>query len=135
MTGKKRTFLIVLLLIIFIFLNLAFLFYMIEEIVWYDMKLKVGDHIGLNSDVDKVNFGTILPHGSSSKYLIINNDYKNDVSVNLYFFGELKNYVEVKEKRFLLPKNETKEIEIKVYDPEKGKSEYKGKILILILRT
>lgn len=93
-----------------------------------DLKLEIGNTVGLNADKDIINFGIISPGGSSKKSIIINEEGFVSMSID----GDIKKFVVISENnRFM--NNEEISLIANIPENENGK-EYNGKLIIKIVR-
>lgn len=74
--------------------------------------------LGIAVDSEKLNFGSILPGGSSAKKIIIGNEHDFPISVSFTPLGEIKEHVKVSENPSYLLPGETKEISIVAAAPK-----------------
>lgn len=82
------------------------------------MNLKVGNHVGFNTDNDAIYFGIIIPGNYGVRNMTLTSDYDFDVKVKMKVDSEYKDWYEVSDNNFILKKNGKKEIEILVNVPE-----------------
>lgn len=135
---KKRVFVLVIILftvsIITLIISLTSLV-VIQEVKTLDIQLKVADHMGFNVDADKLYFGTVPQGNTGSRDILIENkEYKKSV-VRLKIRGELKGWVTASENNFILKKEESKLIKMKVTVPEDAElKDYESKLLITFTR-
>lgn len=106
-----------------------------QEFKTLDIQLTVANHLGFNTDTDKLYLGT-MPRGNmaSRSVLIENKEYEKSV-VRLKVFGELKNWVTVSENNFVLKKGESKTVKIEANVPEDAElKDYESRLVIFFTR-
>ncbi len=86
-----------------------------------DAYLTVGDHLGFNINASALYFGTIPPQGIGGKTIFIENNKCNVCVVKIKAEGDFKDWIEVSENKFLLRKDETKEVNVSVIVPKNAK--------------
>ena len=135
---KLNKILLVVLIAILLSFTLTFLFYtkfMIIEIQEMDMKMKIRDVVGLDTNSSVISFGSVPIGGSGRRTITLEN--KHDVSLRVYSkrSGEMARWVEVSLNKFVLEPGEKKELEVKAtpsLDAEKGV--YTGKVKFIFMR-
>lgn len=108
---------------------------LVQEFKNLDIQLTVANHLGFNTDMDKLYLGTV-PRGNTASrpVLIENKEYEKSV-VRLKVFGELKNWVTVSENNFILKKGESKTVKVEVNVPENAElKDYKSRLVIFFTR-
>lgn len=117
---KRNNLILMLVLICFFIMGTTSFFYFryntlsIEE---YPMFLLVGDKLGIDVGSDIIRFGRIKPGGGSSRTFVLQNDYSQEVKINMRIFGDLESYASLSDNHFVLVPNETKEVMISVGVP------------------
>lgn len=137
---KLSKFLLLVLITILISFSLTFLvytYYIIQDVQELDMKMKVGDVIGFDTNTSVISFG-IIPQegGSSQRPVILKNTENKPLKVYIKKSGEMAKWVHISEENFILYPNETKKLlftAIPSKDAEKGA--YQGKIKFIFTRT
>ncbi len=137
--AKKKT--ITLLVIWFFIISIIFLTAsltlstLVQEFKNLDIQLTVANHLGFNTDTDKLYLGTIPQGNTGSRSIVIENkEYKKSV-IRLKVFGELKNWVTVSENNFVLQKGESKTVKIEVSVPEDAEQkDYQSWLVIFFTR-
>jgi len=137
--GKLNKFLLLVLITILVSFSLTFLFYTyytIQDVQGLDMKMKIGDVVGLDTNESVISFG-IIPKkgGSSERHIILENMKNKPLEVYVKKSGEMAEWVYISEDNFILKANETKELlftAIPSKDAEKGA--YKGKVKFIFTR-
>ncbi len=116
-TSEKKTIvtLVTILFVISIILLSASITFsaIVQEFKTLDIQLTVANHLGFNTDADKLYLGTV-PRGNtaSRNVLIENKEYEKSV-VRLKVFGELRGWITVSGNNFVLKKGESKIVEVK----------------------
>ena len=86
----------------------------IEEI---DMYITVGNYTGFNVNTSALFFGTVAKSGSSERYVVVTNEYSEELKVKINIKGELEDWTSLSEKKFMLEKNANKTVNVKVNIP------------------
>lgn len=94
-----------------------------------DMKLEIGDKIGLNVDNNTINFGIISPGGSSKKSMIIN----EKGFVNMGIEGDIKKFIVISRNNQFMNNEEISLVATNIPENENGK-EYNGKLIIRVIK-
>lgn len=135
---KLNKFLLLILTTIFVSFSLTFLFYtsyFIQDVQELDMKLKIGDVVGLDTNTSVISFGIVLQGGSAQRYIILENMKDEPLRVHTKKSGEMAEWVYLSEDNFILEPKERKELiatAIPPKDAEKGA--YKGKVRFIFTR-
>ena len=96
----------------------------------YDIQLTVGNYTGFNVGTDALYFGTILPGGKVSRYLLIVNDNDVPAETIMYIEGDVSRFVYV-ERRYLLDPHQNTTAVIEAYVPPGTEyGNYTGKLVI-----
>ena len=95
-----------------------------------------GKHMGFDLGPGNLNFGEIIPGQSTSRKIIIKNNYNKPTLTIIKSSGEISNYIIVSKNNFILQPKESKNITFSCF-PEKGIKlrEYSGKIIITTKRA
>lgn len=137
---KPNKFLLLILITILVSFSLTFLFYtyyIIQDVQELDMKLKIGDVVGLDTNESVISFG-IIPSigGSSERRIILENMESKPLKVYVKKSGEIAEWTYVSEDNFILKADETKELLFTAIPPKNTKEgPYKGKAKFIFTRT
>lgn len=135
---KLKKFLLLILITILISFSLTSLFYtsyIIQDVQELDMKMKIGDVVGFDTNTSVISFGIIPEGGSSQRPIILKNLKDKPLKTYIKKSGEMAKWVYIPEENFILKANETKELiftAIPTKDAEKGA--YKGKVNFIFTR-
>lgn len=137
---KLNKFLLLVLITILISFSLTFLFYthyIIQYVQELDMKMKIGDVVGFDTNTSMISFG-IIPKagGSSQRTIFLKNKESKPLEVYIKKSGEMAEWVYISEDNFILQPYEIKELfftAIPSKDAEKGA--YKGKVKFIFTRV
>lgn len=137
---KLSKFLLLILITILVSFSLTFLFYtyyIIQDVQELDMKMKVGDVVGFDTNTSVISFGTIPEKGGSSQRPVILKNMKNKaLKVYIKKSGEMAKWVYISEDNFILNKNEKKELLFTAIPPKDAeKGAYKGKVKFIFTRV
>jgi hypothetical protein len=120
--------------LIFSFVLLAmvttmFFYYFVkyEEVREVDMRVRVGTYVGFNLDSRYLEFGTVMPGGSSDRHMEIQNTYDKPLFVEIDFVPKRdldfllgktkpieKEWIIVSENNFILEETQSKSIKFTV---------------------
>jgi len=136
---KKVNFLILLLLFIIIFVLGVFLFSnlidylsILEKQELY-ARVIVSDHYGVDVNSSALMFGMIVPGSSSVRKTTITNDHSQDINVEIFVKGDIKEFLQISENDFNLKTGESKEIVFAAIAPgDKEFGVYEGKVIFII---
>lgn len=135
---KQSKFLLILLITILVSFSLTFLFYtyyFIQDVQELDMKMKVGDIVGFDTNTSVISFGIIPRKGSGQRTVYLRNMENKPLEVHTKKTGEMAKWVYISEENFILQPYEKKELTftaIPSKDAEKGA--YKGKVKFIFTR-
>ncbi len=132
---RKNLFVLILILIIVIGLNVYFLLnYKVIEIREIYSSVIVSDKIGFDLNSTAITFGGVMPGGSSTRTLILENPYKFKIFIYACGEGEISRFINpVKE---IIDAGEIKRIGISVNIPKNASfGKYEGKIVLRIKRV
>lgn len=103
----------------------------VQEFKILDIRLTVANHLGFNTDTDKLYLGTVPRGNIASRYILVENkEYEKSV-IRLKISGELKNWITVSENNFVLKKGESKLIKVEAIVPENAElKNYKSRLVI-----
>lgn len=140
-TTKKRNFLILLLsivilvLLIFLFSNLIDYLSVLEKQELY-ASIIVLDHYGVDVNSSALMFGMVVPGSSSVRKTTITNDHDQDVNVEIFVKGDIKEFLLISENDFNLKVDGSKEIVFTAIAPaDKEFGVYDGKVIFVIKNT
>lgn len=108
---------------------------LVQEFKTLDIRLTVANHLGFNTDTDKLYLGTV-PRGNtaSRSVLIENKEYEKSV-VRLKVLGELKDWITVSENNFVLKKGESKLVKVEANVPKNAElKDYNSRLVITFTR-
>ena len=115
--------------------SLFYTYYIVQEVQELDMKLKIGDVVGLDTNTSVISFGIVPRGGSAQRYIILENMKDKPLKVYTKKSGEIAEWVYISEDNFILEPKERKELiatAIPSKDAEKGA--YKGKVRFIFTR-
>lgn len=107
----------------------------VQEFKTLDIQLTVANHLGFNTDTDKLYMGTVFRGNTASRNVLIENkEYEKSVA-RLKVFGDLKDWITVSENNFVLKKGESKIVEVKVTVPENAQlRDYDSRLVLTFTR-
>jgi len=116
--------------------TLFYSFYIVEDVKVVPMDIKVSDHIGFNLDTDSMHFGISTSPGYAGRSFILSHDNEKPLRVEIKIYGEMADWVYIKENSFVLEPNVSKEVKFEVYVPENiEQGHYNGTIKIFFKRV
>jgi len=96
----------------------------------------VGDKYGLAINGTALIFGRIVPGGSSTKKLTIDNNYNTEVRVEIFSKGPLGKYLQVSDNDFILKDNEKKTVKFSTHIPKDlPHGNYTGEVYIVVRKN
>ena len=123
---------ILILIILISIVNLSFNSGVLEKKI-IPAKVIVGNIYGFDLNSSALTFGMLVPGGSSSRSLNLENKYNKEIKVNIYSEGDIKKFILVSENNFILKENEAKSISFTVSAPlDAHFGTYEGKVYIVI---
>ena len=87
---------VLILCLILIITSLTILFYYIlsvKKVIVYDAFLNVSNKIGFDVSQDYIHFGTVMPGGSSTKQMILTNNYGSSLKIQAKVTGDLRGLI------------------------------------------
>jgi hypothetical protein len=138
---KTRNFLILLLsiiilvLLIFLFSNLIDYLSVLEKQELY-ANVIVSDHYGVDVNSSALMFGMLVPGSSSVRKTTITNDHNQEINVEIFVKGDIKEFMQISGNDFNLKVDESKEIVFTAIAPrDKEFGVYEGKVVFVIKNT
>ncbi len=136
---KIGRFLLLLIILVVLSAFLAYFFYnyfIIENIINLDMYAKVGGHFGINADADAMKFGMIMPGTSGERSILVSNSATYPLRVVILKSGDMADWVNPSENKFILKENESKQIIFEVNAPKNSNfGNYTGKVKIIFKKV
>ena len=105
----------------FILTNVIYDYLTIVDSKELKMYLTVADYAGFDVNTSALIFGTVPKGGSSSREVILTNDFNIPLKVDLKAYGELAGWVHVFENGFLMQPNVVKTVKVSATIPENAK--------------
>ena len=118
--------------------TLTYLFYQniyIENIVEYDVSVKVADKIGVNVDGGKLFFGKLFPYSYSEKHLTLNNNLSYPVRVVFISSGETKDWLTFGNNNFIMYPGQDDSISVTAFAPTSDFGNYTGSVKIIFKKV
>lgn len=112
---KRVNAILLLLIMLFLTIGIVSVLYNLLTVVNIkdiEMDIKVGNKIGIIVDNDKLWFGMTNPSGTSTRKMVVGNDYDYPLAISFTPLGEIKQWISVSENPAVLNIGETKEIGI-----------------------
>ncbi|MEK6927538.1 MAG: hypothetical protein AABX11_03835 [Nanoarchaeota archaeon] len=99
----------------------------------YDTTFEIGETSGFDLNTSALTFGRISFNSSSTRSILVRNDFAIPVFVSLYISGNISKLISISENDFRLVPGENKSIEFKAYsNADLGK--YTGKVTLVVKR-
>ena len=131
-----KIFLILLIGLIFILLLFALFFlYSVGFIRVINARVEIADKIGLSAGVEELDFGIIMPGGSSKREIYLTNEGEEKLRARIIIIGGIRDIMSVSEKNLVLEKNETKKISFVTYALRGFYGKYSGKVILVFRRA
>lgn len=134
----KFKFLILLIAVVMITISSTVIIYTllnVKEVREIDMLLKVGATSGLNADTDYIKFGKVVPGGSSTRNITLENNHDLPLRCDISASGKVSDFVSFSENFFTLQSGEKKTVSITASVPEGTPyGNYTGKMKIVFKR-
>jgi hypothetical protein len=126
---------ILVILIIISIINIHFNSGIIEKKKFYAKIIVSGEYYGIDLNSSALTFGAVMPGGSASRNIVIENKYSCDIKIETYATGNIKDFIIVSENNFVLGKDEAKTVSFIVGVPKDAAfGTYDGEIYIVIKR-
>jgi hypothetical protein len=108
----------------------------VENIIMYDLELKIDNTLGINTDADALRFGKLTPGASVERKIVVKNNASRSLSVSILNSGNAAAFIEVLDTSFVLGQNTEREVKFKAYAPEDAEfGTYAGKTTIIFKRV
>lgn len=126
---------IILVLLIFLFSNLIDYLSVLEKQELY-ANVIVSDHYGVDVNSSALMFGMLVPGSSSVRKTTITNDHNQEINVEIFVKGDIKEFMQISGNDFNLKVDESKEIVFTAIAPrDKEFGVYEGKVVFVIKNT
>jgi len=125
-------FAIILILGIYLFGNLIDYVSVLEKQEIYT-KVIVAGNIGFDINNSALIFGAVMPGGSSSRELNITNNHNQNVQIEVYSKGDIKDFLSISDNDFRLRIGESRKVDFSVsipFDAEYGT--YEGEVIVVV---
>ena len=137
---KASKLLLLALITILLSFSLSFLFYttyFIQDIYELDMKMKIGNVVGFDTNTSVISFGVVPKEGGASqRTVIIKNMENKPLTVRIITKGEMAEWIHIPEKNFIIAGDEKKEVIFTAIPSKDAKErEYKGKTRFVFSRV
>ena len=98
--------------------------------------VKAEGTMGVNPSTESLDFGDLSRGASATRYLNLNNQGKNKISIRIWVLGEIKNLIKVDKNKFILAPGESTRVNFKLTVPVSAQArEYQGKVYIFKMFT
>ncbi len=115
--------------------SIFYSYFIVVEATAIPMDLKVGEHIGLNTDVDAMHFGMVTSPGYGNREFLVTNNNTIPVEVTIRMYGEFSKWINVSDYNFYLDAGEHKPVKLEVYVPRNTEHGfYEGKMDVILRR-
>jgi len=115
---------------------LIYYFVSVKQIITYDAKVIVSDHVGFDVSKDVLSFGMIMPGGSSTRQIEVTNNDDIALKIQAKVSGDLRGWITFDmENGMLIGPGEHKSIVASIMAPfGAGYGNYTGKVQIIFRR-
>ncbi len=111
-------------------------FYLVYDVKYLPMDVKVSNHYGLNLDTDAVHFGRVTTPGGAGRSVIIANTYDKPVEVLVSSSGKIASWLTINESRFIMGPGANREVMLTLDLPSNiSYGNYTGTLKILFKRV
>jgi len=134
---QKRNEKIILILAIFAAVLLASSFYLfrVTETKIFDVKFFVGPDFGIDLDTSVVAFGMVVPGGSATRELKIDNSHPYPIRVSLFASSNINKFISA-DYNFTISPGESRLLPVTLFVPkETQEGEYDGKLTVSLYRA
>jgi len=115
--------------------SLFYVFYVITDIIEFDMDVEIGNKVGFNLDPDAIHFGTIFRGNKGMRYLTINHSKNRPIKIIIKATKGMGEWLDYSDNYFLLEKNNKKMIILTLNVPKDASfGKYYGKLRVYIKR-
>lgn len=136
---KKKTAVLLLSIIIFTVISIvsiAHFFYTTFRIIELDMHATLGDRMGFNIDTDKIWFGIVKGHATSTRRLHLTNDLDQKILIKMTPSGDITPYLTMNMWQVILQPKEEKEVGISVrFPPGTPEGNYTGTLKVVFKKS
>ena len=111
-------FIFIILIVIFVILVCSQIsnFFVLDRIKIYT-EVILGDKSGFDLNKTALTFGMVVPGSAASRGIVIRNDFKKSVRVEIFSKGEISDFLIVSENDFILIPGENKSVDFSVFFP------------------
>jgi uncharacterized membrane protein len=115
---------------------LIYYFVSVKQIITYDAKVIVSDHVGFDVSKDTLSFGMIMPGGSATRKIEVTNNDDVALKIQAKVSGDLRGWISFDmEQGMLIGSGEHKSIVASIMAPfGAGYGNYTGKVQIIFRR-
>src|SRR3989344_5885382 len=122
---KNKLFIAAVLLIILILIILFYRYYSVYNIEKLDIKVEVGEGVGLDVSKDYVGFGIVSHGNSAARDIILSHSYDKNLMIKMHVEGELRDWIVFSENNFFLEPGVEKKVGVSLFVPkEASKGKY-----------
>lgn len=115
---------------------LAYSYWKIISVTEYDVRLNVGDRIGVDIDKERISFGTMLQNSVASRKIEATNNEDRLIKISIEQTGSTLQFVSPEENNIILNPNETRELNFLAKVPKDAAfGNYTGKVKITVTRA
>ncbi len=133
---KYAAFVIAVIVIIIVLARVGYITYQESKIYAgrdINATFSIGNKVGLSADGDRLNFGMVYPGGDSTKEIVLTNEYKEPLKVEIEYFGSITQVLKPVAPFYIDPNTE-KKIDLTAYAISNKYSTYNGTVRILYIK-
>ena len=128
---KNKLFIAAVILIILI-LSILFSKYNLYKLEKLDIKVEVGDGVGLDVSNDYVGFGIVSNGNSAARDIILSHSYDKNLMIKMHVEGELRDWIVFSENDFVLEPGVEKKVGVSLFVPkEASKGKYESELIVV----
>ena len=129
---KNKLFIAAVLLIILILIILFYKYYSVYNIEKLDIKVEVGEGVGLDVSKDYVGFGIVSHGNSAARDIILSHSYDKNLMIKMHVEGELRDWIVFSENNFFLEPGAEKKVGVSLFVPkEASKGKYESELIVV----
>ncbi len=94
------------------------------------------EKLGFNVDTDGLRYGNAIQKSVASRNITITNIWEEDALIQIFSYGDIKEWIRPAKNNFLLPAGESTEVSVNLKVPEDAELGYQeGRVSIVFLRV
>ena len=128
----KRLLIICAVFTLLILIILFYKYYSVYNIEKLDIKVEVGEGVGLDVSKDYVGFGIVSHGNSAARDIILSHSYDKNLMIKMHVEGELRDWIVFSENNFFLEPGAEKKVGVSLFVPkEASKGKYESELIVV----